>query len=118
MAAADQAFVAVEHCIKGAEWPCAPTPDHRGKIRYRERLAWWTVYDGDAKVVFGHYKFPWNGRRANLTPTEPGWIAPHYKSACLDFGAHAGKSISLLRWPEDEFITFDCLPEDLDGPGE
>jgi len=114
MAAADPLFVAVEHCIKGAETPCEPQPDHRGKIRHRERLAWWTVYDGEPKIVFGHYKFPWTGRRRTLTPAEPGWIAPHHRAACLDFGAHDGRQLTVLRWPEEEFISFDCLAEDLE----
>jgi len=110
--AADPLFVAVEQCIKGAEVPCAPNPDHRGKIRHKERVAWWTEYDGEPRVLFGHYKFPWTGERSGAAPAEPGWIGPHRRAACLDYGAHAGRMLVTLRWPEDEFMTFDCLSED------
>jgi hypothetical protein len=111
--AADPMFVAVEQCIKGAEVPCAPRPDHRGKMRHKERVAWWAGYDGAARVLFGHYKFPWTGSRAGFTPTEPGWIAPHCRAACLDYGSHDGRMLVVLRWPEGRFETIDCLPEDL-----
>jgi hypothetical protein len=113
-AAADPLFVAIEQCIKGAEVPCKPRPDHRGKMRYKERVAWWTEYGGPAKVLFGHYKFPWTDARRDTTPAEPGWIAPHHRAACLDYGSHAGRMLVVLRWPEEQFATIDCLPEDLD----
>ena len=110
--AADPLFVAVEQCIKGAEVPCAPRPDLRGKMRYKERVTWWTAYDGEPRVLFGHYKFPWTDRRSGSTPAEPGWIGPHRRAACLDYGSHAGRMLVVLRWPEDRFVTINCLPED------
>jgi len=110
---ADPLFVAIEQCIKGAEVPCKPRPDHRGKMRHKERVAWWADYDGEARVLFGHYKFPWTDSRSGSTPAEPGWIAPHCRAACLDYGSHAGRMLVVLRWPEEQFITIDCLPEDL-----
>lgn len=112
-AAADPLFVAVEQCIKGAEVPCDPHPDHREKIRYKRRVDWWNDYDGEARVLFGHYKFPWTGDRLRATPAEPGWVPPRHRAACLDFGAHEGRMLVAFRWPEDRFITIDCLPEDL-----
>ena len=112
--AADPFFVAIEQCIKGAEVPCDPRPDHRGKMRFKERVAWWAGYDGEPRILFGHYKFPWTNGRSGFTPAEPGWIPPHHRAACLDYGSHAGRMLVVLRWPEERFVTIDCLPEDLD----
>jgi hypothetical protein len=109
---ADPLFVAIEQCIKGAEVPSEPRPDHRGKMRYKERVAWWDTYDGKPRILFGHYKFPWSDGRSGTTPAEPGWTGPGGHAACLDYGAHAGRMLVALRWPEDEFVTIDCMPMD------
>jgi len=112
-AAADPLFVAIEQCIKGAEVPCEPHPDHRGKIRFKKRVDWWNHYTGEARILFGHYKFPWAGDLHRATPAAPGWVPPRNRAACLDFGAHAGRMLVVLRWPEEQFLTIDCLPQDL-----
>jgi len=112
--AADPWFVAVEQCIKGIELPCEAYQDQKQKWRYKERVAWWTGYNGLPGIVFGHYKFPWTGRRSVLTPAEPGWIGGNGRVACLDFSAHAGRMLTALRWPEDQFVTIDILAADLE----
>lgn len=111
--AADPLFVAIEQCIKGAEVPCEPRPDHRGKMRYKERVSWWDSYDDTPRILFGHYKFPWSDGRSTSTPVEPGWTGPGRRAACLDYGSHAGRMLVVLRWPEDRFETITCLSKDL-----
>jgi len=97
-----------ELCIKGPERRVEGYRDNNGHWRETRRVAWWNEYPHDAaKVVFGHYWFPW--RRG--TPSLPGWTGPGRNAACLDFAAGRGGPLVALRYPEGEFVTvpnLDC----------
>ncbi len=106
-AGGDIMYRAVECCIKGPEQPSESHKDKDGMLRTSVRVPWWETYPATAPfVAFGHYWFSVEvGDRSQV----PKFLGPGKNTVCLDFSLGKGGRVGVLRWPERQLLSFECI---------